>query len=96
MNPKSKVFDDADLDSMLDEFFSPPQSKPLETPTTVYDEEQMPFGKYKGKSFKEIFESDKNYCLWCIESLAVEKSKGGQHSSTMLNFVTYCKKQFTK
>jgi hypothetical protein len=53
--------------------------------------ECFPFGKYRGKSFKEVFDTDKNYSFWCIESLAIERSQGKPSSPAMVNFVAYCK-----
>ena len=37
---------------------------------TIYKlEEKLPFGKHKGKTIRQILQSDPNYLLWCAEKL---------------------------
>jgi hypothetical protein len=74
----------------------PTQPKQPQQPTQPYAIETFPFGKYKGKTFQEVFDTDKNYSFWCIESLAIERSQGKPASPAMANFVAYCKWKFTK
>lgn len=59
------------------------------------DHNQILFGKYKGRTFQEIFNSDKKYCLWCIEMRAVEKVSEAQGKTNMQMFVQYCKDRFS-
>lgn len=33
-----------------------------------YNTEIINFGKHKNKSFIWVYENDKNYCLWCVNS----------------------------
>jgi uncharacterized protein (DUF3820 family) len=40
-----------------------------------WDAFKMPFGKYHGKTLKEIKEIDLNYFTWCAENLNDEKIK---------------------
>jgi hypothetical protein len=68
---------------------NPVKSNPL-------DNMILTFGKHKDKTYKEIFGSDKEYCMWCIESLAIERSKGSRVNNDMVAFVGYIKQQITK
>lgn len=34
----------------------------------LYPDDVITFGKYKGKTIKQIFENDSNYILWLIEN----------------------------
>lgn len=31
---------------------------------------KMPYGKYKGKTIREVFESDPYYLLWCWNNIS--------------------------
>ena len=106
-----KLYKTRTSDTILDEAFNelfpsepqvtqkPSQSiqpqQPIQS-THPYAIETLPFGKYKGKSFQEVVDMDKNYSFWCIESLAIERSQGKPASPAMANFVAYCKWKFTK
>jgi hypothetical protein len=53
--------------------------------------QKLTFGKHKDKTFAEVFEKDKPYCIWCIETEAITRAKGELPSSTMSLFVSYVK-----
>jgi hypothetical protein len=53
--------------------------------------QKLTFGKHKDKTFAEVFEKDKSYCIWCIEIEAITRAKGELPSSTMSLFVSYVK-----
>jgi hypothetical protein len=70
----------------------------IKTPTVKphpLDMMVLTFGKHKGKTYKEAFSSDKEYCIWCIESMAAERSKGSRINDTMLAFVGYIKQRIS-
>ncbi len=56
----------------------------------------IPFGKHKNKTFKSIFETDKKYCIWCIETVAVDRSKGQKINDNMYMFLIYIKHCFSE
>lgn len=102
---KDKILDDV-LDEMYNKPDQPAQAPPVnlipqaaqpaaepapKSTTNEYDTILINFGKYKDKTFKEIFDIDKSYCLWCIESCAVEEAKGNKPSFMMYQFVNYIK-----
>jgi hypothetical protein len=74
-----------------------PQPQPIKQNNS--DHNQILFGKYKGRTFQDVFNSDKKYCLWCIETRAVEKvseeAQGRTNNSNMQIFVQYCKDRFS-
>lgn len=53
--------------------------------------QKLTFGKYKDRMFENIFEIDKPYCIWCIESEAIMRAKGELPSPNMSHFVSYVK-----
>lgn len=56
----------------------------------------LTFGKYKDKSFKYVFDSDKEYCIWCIESTAIERNNNSRSITMMMTFVSYVKDKIKK
>jgi hypothetical protein len=36
---------------------------------------QFKFGKYRGKTFKEVYDTDKSYCAFLFQKLEKEKNK---------------------
>jgi hypothetical protein len=36
---------------------------------------QFKFGKYRGKTFKEVYDTDKSYCAFLYKTLDKEKNK---------------------
>jgi hypothetical protein len=54
------------------------------------------FGKHKDKTYRDAFNSDREYCIWCIESLAIERSKGSKMNNDMVTFVGYIKQRISK
>lgn len=96
------------LNDVINEMFSntvqttPIHSVPHTPPVTnitksnPLDNMILTFGKHKDKTYKDIFSTDKEYCLWCIESLAIERSKGSRINNDMVAFVGYIKQQISK
>jgi hypothetical protein len=41
--------------------------------------------------FQDVFEMDRPYCIWCIESEAIMRAKGELPSPSMSLFVSYVK-----
>lgn len=77
---------------ILEEAFNEPQT-PKKSQNN-YDSLTITFGKYKNKTFKEVFELDKAYCIWCIETTAIERSQG-KSMTQMALFVQYSKSKFS-
>jgi hypothetical protein len=67
------------------------QRKKEPEPVTPPCFQKLTFGKHKDKTFAEVFEKDKPYCIWCIETEAITRAKGELPSSTMSLFVSYVK-----
>ncbi len=95
------------LEETLDELFE--EDKPTASASTTatiappiipanpLDGAVMAFGKYKDRTFKDVFDSDKGYCMWCIENSAI-KQVSEPHKrplENMVQFVTYAKQKFT-
>jgi hypothetical protein len=53
--------------------------------------QKLTFGKYKDRMFQDVFEMDRPYCIWCIESEAIMRAKGELPSPNMSLFVSYVK-----
>ena len=53
----------------------------------------MTIGKYKGKTFKEIFEEDKGYADWVI---ATVNESGGKTHPTLGKFAKFLNQEFLK
>lgn len=51
------------------------------------------FGKNKDKTYKDVFDNDRGYCIWCIENCAIERSKHNHLNQKMLMFVSYAKQK---
>ena len=56
----------------------------------------LTFGKHKDKSYKDIFRTDREYCLWCIETVAIERSKGSRINDNMVSFAGYVRHCLSK
>jgi hypothetical protein len=67
-----------------------PQSKPPVT-QHIHDTCILTFGKHKDKTFKTVFDNDRPYCVWCIESVALEQVQGKTTSPIMSLFISYIK-----
>jgi hypothetical protein len=69
---------------------TPPQTK---SPVTqhIHDTCILTFGKHKDKTFKTVFDTDRPYCVWCIESVALEQFQGKSTSPIMSLFISYIK-----
>lgn len=94
-SPKSKM-----LEETLDEIFDEEETAtaaPSKPSTNPLDGAVVTFGKYKGRSFKDIFESDKGYCMWCIENSAIKQfvEPHKKPLQNMVLFVSYVKQKFT-
>lgn len=83
--------DDTILNQVLNEMKQeiPSVNNPLDTVIIT-------FGKHKDKTYKYIFDNDREYCIWCIESLAIEKHKGSRINDNMISFVSYVKNKIYK
>lgn len=95
---KDNILDDA-LNEMYGKPAQPAQPAQQSTQKTDIHSSQettiLKFGKYKDKSFKEVFDTDKPYCIWCIESCAADEAKGNKPSFMMYHFVNYIKAKIT-
>jgi hypothetical protein len=97
-SPKSSI-----LEESLDELFEEDEETVAATaPTKIIatnplDGAVMAFGKYKGRTFKDAFDLDKGYCLWCIESSAIKQfvEPHKKPLQNMILFVHYAKQKFT-
>jgi hypothetical protein len=67
-----------------------PQSKPS-IGQHIHDTYVITFGKHKDKTFKTVFDTDRSYCVWCIESVALEQFQGKSTSPIMSLFVSFIK-----
>ena len=56
----------------------------------------LTFGKHKDKSYKDIFRTDREYCLWCIETVAIERSKGSRINDNIVSFAGYVRHCLSK
>ena len=56
----------------------------------------LTFGKHKDKTYKDIFRTDREYCLWCIETVAIERSKGSRINDNMVSFAGYVRHCLSK
>lgn len=77
---------------------SPPQPTHVGATTSGHplDNMIMAFGKHKDKSYKDIFKTDREYCLWCIETVAIERSKGSRINDSMISFAGYVRQCLSK
>jgi hypothetical protein len=90
------------IDEVLNEMFSnTADTKPIYNTSVNCDTTKsnplnnmiLTFGKYKDKTYKDVFSSDKEYCIWCIESLAIERGKASRLNDNMVAFVGYIKQR---
>lgn len=56
----------------------------------------LTFGKHKDKTYKDIFRTDREYCLWCIETVAIERSKGSRINDNIVSFAGYVRHCLSK
>ena len=68
----------------------------ISTNINPLDNMLITFGKHKDKTYKDTFNTDREYCMWCIESLAIERSKGSRVNDKMVAFVGYIKQRISK
>jgi hypothetical protein len=57
---------------------------------------KITFGKYNSKEFKWVFDNDKKYCIWCIETVAINASNKKTINFNMIAFVEFCKQMFER
>jgi hypothetical protein len=96
-SPKVSILDEA-----LDELFEEDEetvaaAAPTKTiATNPLDGAILSFGKYKGRTFKEVFDSDRSYCMWCIENSAIKQfvEPHKKPLQNMILFVYYAKQKF--
>lgn len=96
--PKPLDDDDSILNQALNEM---KQEIINEIPTKSSDNNPLDnviiiFGKHKDKTYKYAFDNDREYCIWCIESLAIERHKGSRINDNMVAFVSYIKNKIYK
>lgn len=82
------------LEETLDEIF-----ETSDTPTSKInplDMAVLTFGKHKSKTFKDVFDTDKGYCIWCVENSAVRQfvEPHKKPLQNMVLFVSYIKQKF--
>jgi len=72
------------------------KAKPVNTtktqPSNNQDNNIITFGKYKNRTYTDIFKSDREYCVWCVECLAINRSKEEMINKNILLFVRYIKR----
>jgi hypothetical protein len=85
--------DDKLLNEIIDKTLYEVSINALKSVQNPMDNMSITFGKHKNKSFKTVFDTDKEYCIWCIESVAIERTKSGK---IMNIFVEYVKDKFKK
>ena len=68
---------------------SSPANIPVIESSYPLDNMILTFGKHKDKSYRDIFRTDREYCLWCIEIVAIERSKGSRANDNMISFAGY-------
>lgn len=95
ISPKSKM-----LEETLDEIFDEEETAtaaPTKPSSNPLDGAVVTFGKYKGRTFKDVFESDKGYCMWCIENSSIKQfvEPHKKPLQNMILFVSYVKQKFT-
>lgn len=71
-------------------------SSEVKNPQHPMDNMLINFGKHKDKTFKEVFDTDREYCIWCIESAAIERGNSSKSGTMMTAFVTFVKDKFKK
>ncbi len=97
-NNLSNTKSDDILNEIINDIF-PTNIEPKHVQQTIsnpLDNMILTFGKHKDKHYKDIFNSDREYCIWCIESLAIERSKGTRINDNMVAFVGYVKQCISK
>ena len=88
---KTVQTDEQILEDSLKEVVRCPVPSPSNKAENTFALQIIQFGKHQGKTFQDVFRNDMAYCLWCIETCAVDESKGKKPSSNMSLFVAYIK-----
>jgi hypothetical protein len=102
ISPKSKLLEET-LEEIFDEEAT---SASAAAPTAALskhvsnplDGAVVAFGKYKGRTFKDVFDLDKGYCMWCIENSSIKQfvEPHKKPLQNMVLFVSYVKQKFTE
>jgi hypothetical protein len=53
----------------------------------------MGFGKYKNKTYAQVFKDYREYSIWCIETAAAARAKNNNVNNHMAAFVSYVKQK---
>jgi hypothetical protein len=97
-SPKSKMLEETLYEIFDEEETTTATAAPmLKSVSNPLDGAVITFGKHKGCTFKDVFESDKGYCMWCIENSSVKQfvEPHKKPLQNMVLFVSYVKQKFT-